>query len=100
MRDAHFCPFVISPTGIGDPDCINAARNNPSLFPSFATICRAAETAPADSPQLRACKKKELKASKDIHGNFSRIPTELCDVFSDPSEGCAFYPELASESTT
>ena len=31
---------------------MKAPRNKPSLFPSFATSCKATDIAPADSPQL------------------------------------------------
>lgn len=44
-------PRDMSPTGIGAPDCINAPWNRSPAFPSYASICKLAEMAPADSPQ-------------------------------------------------
>ena len=49
------CPSVMSPAGNGAPDCINAARNNPSVFPPFVSNWCETEMAPTDSPQLDFC---------------------------------------------
>jgi hypothetical protein len=51
--NVHFWPFSRGPTGIGEPDSMNPARNNPSLLPLFAIMCNDTDMAPADSPQLK-----------------------------------------------
>ena len=38
---------VISVVGGGDPDCMKAARNSPSVSPPFVTIWSETETEPA-----------------------------------------------------
>ena len=49
-------PRVISPVGTGEPDCMNAPRKSPSVFPPFVTICRETDSPPALSPHLHVGK--------------------------------------------
>jgi hypothetical protein len=67
---------VISPTGRGDPDSMNAARNNPSVFPPFTNIWIETEIDPALSPQLKDVSKLQIKRSLHIYRDFRRIATE------------------------
>lgn len=57
----------MSPTGIGEPDCMKAARNSPSVLPLLLTICNDAEIAPALSPQLdRGLRPSSAKKATEV----------------------------------
>ena len=47
IRSIHAYCSDISQTGVGEPDCMNAARNSPSVFPPFANIWSDTEIEPA-----------------------------------------------------
>ena len=61
---------VISLVGKGDPDSMNAARNNPSVFPPFVTIWSDTEAEPALSPQLKGVSGLGVKTSPHSHRHF------------------------------
>ena len=61
---------VISLVGWGDPDSMNAARNNPSVFPPFVTIWSDTEIEPALSPQLKGVNGLQVKRSLHSHRHF------------------------------
>ena len=46
---------------MGDPDSMNAARNSPSVFPSFTNIWIETEIDPALSPQLEDVSRVQIK---------------------------------------
>jgi hypothetical protein len=75
---------VISLAGRGDPDSMNAARNNPSASPPFVTIWSDTEIEPALSPQLNDVSRLRDNRSLRLHGHFGRIATKDMDVLLYP----------------
>ena len=66
----------MSPTGRGDPDSMNAARNSPSVLPPFTNIWIETEIDPALSPHLENVSRLRTKRRLHSHRNLRRIATK------------------------
>ena len=77
---------VMSPVGSGDPDCMNAARNRPSVFPPFVNIWSDTETAPALWPQLREVSRLHVEGPPHLHRYFRRIATKCVNILLYPTK--------------
>ena len=71
---------------MGDPDCMNAARNRPSVFPPFVNIWSDIEIAPALSPQLKGVSRLGIKEPPHLHRHFRRIATKCVNILLYPTK--------------
>ena len=78
----------MEPTGIGEPDCMNAPRKRPSESPPFVTSCSATEIAPALSPQLP---RTHVRIERSSEGGQSGRATHIVTLVGSPPNAEMYF---------